>query len=88
MTRPQKIHIAGAGLVGSLLAVMLGNRGYEVTVLERRSDPRLKEAESGRSINLALSSRGIAALTTAGLMDEVKKLLIPMKGRMLHLGRW
>jgi len=85
MSRPKKIHIAGAGLVGSLLAVMLGNRGYEVTVLERRSDPRLKEAESGRSINLALSSRGIAALTTAGLMDEVKKLLIPMKGRMLHL---
>lgn len=85
MPRPQKIHIAGAGLVGSLLAVMLGNRGYEVTVLERRSDPRLKEAESGRSINLALSSRGIAALTTAGLMEKVNELLIPMKGRMLHM---
>ena len=85
MHRPKKIHIVGAGLVGSLLAVMLGKRGYEVTVLERRPDPRLKAAESGRSINLALSSRGIAALTNAGLMDEVNELLTPMKGRMLHL---
>ena len=85
MLRPKKIHISGAGLVGSLLAVMLGNRGYEVSVLERRQDPRRVKNEGGRSINLALSSRGIAALKTAGLMGEVEKLLIPMKGRMLHL---
>ena len=85
MPRPQKIHISGAGLVGSLLAVMLGNRGYEVSVLERRQDPRRVRNEGGRSINLALSSRGIAALKKAGLMGEVEKLLIPMKGRMLHL---
>ncbi len=85
MPRPQKIHIAGAGLVGSLLAVMLGNRGYDVSVIERRPDPRLVDSESGRSINLALAARGIAALKTAGLMKEVKELLIPMKGRMLHL---
>ena len=85
MHRPKKIHIVGAGLVGSLLAAMLGKRGYEVIVLERRPDPRLKAAESGRSINLALSSRGIAALANAGLMDEVNELLTPMKGRMLHL---
>ena len=82
---PKKIHIAGAGLVGSLLAVMLGNRGYEVSVLERRKDPRQVKNAGGRSINLALSSRGIAALEIAGLMAEVEKLLIPMKGRMLHL---
>ena len=85
MPRPKKIHISGAGLVGSLLAVMLGKRGYEVSVLERRQDPRRVKNEGGRSINLALSSRGIAALKTAGLMGEVEKLLIPMKGRMLHL---
>ena len=85
MPRPQKIHIAGAGLVGSLLAVMLGNRGYDVSLIERRSDPRLVETESGRSINLALAARGIAALKAAGLMEKVKELLIPMKGRMLHL---
>ena len=81
----KKITISGAGLVGSLLSVLLGKRGYEVTIVERRPDMRGVEADSGRSINLALSSRGIVALTMAGLMDEVEKLLIPMRGRMLHL---
>lgn len=83
--RPKKITIAGAGLVGSLLSVLLGKRGYEVTILERRDDMRGEEVDSGRSINLALSSRGIHALKMAGLMDEVEQLLIPMRGRMLHL---
>lgn len=85
MTRPSKITISGAGLVGSLLSVLLGKRGYEVTILERRSDMRGVAVDSGRSINLALSSRGIAALKSAELMDDVEKLLIPMRGRMLHL---
>ena len=85
MKRSKHITIAGAGLVGSLLSVLLGKRGYEVTILERRPDLRGVEADSGRSINLALSSRGIHALKLAGLMDEVEKLLIPMRGRMLHL---
>ena len=80
----KKITIAGAGLAGSLLGVMLGQRGYPVTILERRSDTRGVEADSGRSINLALSSRGIHALKIAGLFEKVEKLLIPMKGRMLH----
>ena len=84
MSKLPTIHISGAGLVGSLLAVMLGQRGYQVTLLERRADMRREEVDSGRSINLALSSRGIQALQHAGLMDEVQKLLIPMKGRMLH----
>ncbi len=84
LSRPKKITIAGAGLAGSLLAVLLGKRGYEVTILECRGDMRGKEVDAGRSINLALSSRGIHALKMAGLMDEVEKLLIPMRGRMLH----
>ncbi|MFK7769469.1 MAG: FAD-dependent oxidoreductase [Mariniblastus sp.] len=85
MARPTKITLTGAGLVGSLLSVLLGKRGYEVTILERRPDMRGVSADSGRSINLALSSRGIHALKSAGLMDDVEKLLIPMRGRMLHL---
>ena len=80
----RKITISGAGLVGSLLSVLLGQRGYEVTIYERRPDTRSNTEDSGRSINLALSSRGIHALKMAGLMDDVKKLLIPMRGRMLH----
>lgn len=84
VNRPRKITISGAGLVGSLLSVLLGKRGYEVTILERRADMRGVEVDSGRSINLALSNRGIYALKMAGLMEEVEKLLIPMRGRMLH----
>ena len=85
MSRPQTITIAGAGLVGSLMSVLLGQRGYKVTIFERRSDMRKQETDSGRSINLALSERGIHALKMAGLMEQVEKLLIPMRGRMLHL---
>ena len=85
MTRPETVTIAGAGLVGSLLSVMLGQRGYRVTIFERRADMRREEVESGRSINLALSERGIYALKMAGLMEQVEQLLIPMRGRMLHL---
>lgn len=84
MNKPHHILIAGAGLVGSLLALLLGQRGYRVTVLEKRADMRRSEMSGGRSINLALAARGINALRLAGLMDEVEKLLIPMKGRVLH----
>ena len=80
----KKIVIVGAGLVGSLLGVMLGKRGYEVDLYEQRSDDRKVDSDSGRSINLALSSRGIKALRDAGLYEKVKPLLIPMRGRMLH----
>ena len=85
MKKPKTITIAGAGLAGSLLGVLLGRRGYAVTILESRSDMRMADVDAGRSINLALSSRGIYALKMAGLMDEVQQLLIPMRGRMLHL---
>jgi len=79
------ITIMGAGLTGSLLGVLLGQRGYHVDLYERRPPAADTEADSGRSINLALSQRGIVALEMAGLMDDVRPLLIPMKGRMLHL---
>ena len=84
MKRPESITIAGAGLVGSLLGVMLGNRGYRVQIFERHPDMRGQEVAAGRSINLALAERGIHALKLAGLMEAVEPLLIPMRGRMLH----
>ena len=84
VARDQKIVVVGAGLVGSLLAVMLGKRGYRIDLYEKRGDARKVDADSGRSINLALSSRGITALGQAGLYEKVKPLLIPMRGRMLH----
>jgi kynurenine 3-monooxygenase len=76
--------IAGAGLAGSLLAVMLGRRGWTVDVYERRGDPRARGFIGGRSINLALSTRGITALERAGLAEPVLAEAIPMRGRMMH----
>jgi kynurenine 3-monooxygenase len=76
--------IVGAGLAGALLACHLGKAGRRVDVYERRPDPRGHEQERGRSINLALSVRGIEALRAVGLADEVLKNAIPMRGRMIH----
>lgn len=84
MNANKSIAIAGAGLVGSLLAIYLKKRGYTVTVFERRADMRKRGAEGGRSINLALSNRGIRALEEVGLADELRKVAIPMHGRMMH----
>ncbi len=78
------INILGAGLAGSLLSLLLAQQGYQVSVYEKRSDPRRKEAEEGRSINLALSLRGWEALRKAGVEDLIRELAIPMKGRMIH----
>ena len=78
------MNILGAGLCGSLLAIMLARRGFPVTVRELRSDPRTTEVAAGRSINLAMSSRGIRGLKTAGVFEKVKHLLMPMRGRMIH----
>jgi kynurenine 3-monooxygenase len=80
----ENILIIGAGLCGSLLALRLGQRGYNVRVMERRSDLRKEDISAGRSINLALSNRGIKALKMVGLDNKVKSLCIPMYGRMLH----
>lgn len=80
----KRIGITGAGLVGSLLAIFLRRRGYEVSVFERRSDMRKHTRYSGRSINLALSNRGIRALREAGMGDQLKQNALPMKGRLMH----
>ncbi len=80
----QKIAIIGAGLCGSLLAIKLAQRGYKVELYEKRGDMRLEKMSAGRSINLALSSRGIFALEKAGLHDTISPLCIPMMGRMVH----
>ncbi len=80
----KEITIIGAGLVGSLLAIYLSKRGYTVSVYERRADMRKEAMSAGRSINLALSDRGIKALEEVGIMDEIKKIAIPMHGRYLH----
>ncbi|MFI4920511.1 MAG: FAD-dependent oxidoreductase [Gammaproteobacteria bacterium] len=79
-----QITLIGAGLAGSLLAVFLARRGFDVEVYERMPDMRRHALPAGRSINLALAHRGIRALEAVGLYPEVQKLLIPMRGRMLH----
>ncbi|HEV7135808.1 MAG TPA: NAD(P)/FAD-dependent oxidoreductase [Steroidobacteraceae bacterium] len=78
------VNIVGAGLAGALLAVLLARRGFAVEMYDRRPDPRRAESERGRSINLALAARGMAALERAGMMDRIRPLLIPMRGRMIH----
>ncbi len=78
------VAIVGAGLTGSLLACYLGRRGYTVDLYERRPDPRLTGAERGRSINLALSERGLDALRRIGLDAQVLADALPMHGRMVH----
>jgi kynurenine 3-monooxygenase len=79
-----KLVLIGSGLAGGLLAAYLGRRGYEVDLYERRADPREGNMVGGRSINLALSTRGIHALQQVGIADEVLKHAIPMRGRMIH----
>lgn len=76
--------IIGAGLVGSLLSIYLSKRGYNIKIYERRGDMRKQDMVAGRSINLALSDRGIKALEEVGLMDEIRKICIPMHGRFMH----
>ena len=78
------ITLVGAGLTGPLLAISLAQRGFPVQVFERRPDMRLTRASAGRSINLAVSTRGIHALREAGLWDQMSRIIIPMKGRMMH----
>lgn len=76
--------LVGAGLVGSLLAIYLSKRGYNITVYERRTDMRKNTISAGRSINLALSDRGWRGLEGVGIDDSVRKIGIPMKGRTIH----
>jgi kynurenine 3-monooxygenase len=78
------VPIIGAGLAGTLMAILLARRGHSVQLYERLPDLRRESIPAGRSINLALAARGIHALDLAGVMDRVRSLLIPMTGRMLH----
>lgn len=85
MTRNSKtITLIGAGLNGPLLAIGLVQRGFQVEIYERRPDMRRTALSAGRSINLALSTRGIHALSEVGLWDRMREIIIPMKGRMMH----
>ena len=79
------ITLAGGGLVGSLLALILARKGYQVEVFESRPDMRKVDISAGRSINLALANRGIKPLEALGLMPQINEMLIPMKGRMVHV---
>ena len=78
------IIIVGAGLVGSLFSIYLARRGYSVHIYERRADMRKENIPAGRSINLALSDRGWRGLKGAGIEDEIRKVAIPMHGRVMH----
>jgi kynurenine 3-monooxygenase len=80
----RSVSIVGAGLAGALLALLLARRGLAVSVYEQRTDPRQSQPEGGRSINLALAARGMQALERAGILGQVRPLLTPMRGRMVH----
>ena len=79
-----KFVLIGSGLAGGLLAAYLGRRGYDVDLYERRADPREGNIVGGRSINLAISTRGIHALEQIGIANEALQHAIPMRGRMIH----
>ncbi len=79
-----RLTLIGSGLTGPLLAISLVQRGFGVELYERRPDMRHVPITAGRSINLALSTRGIHALREAGVFEEIQKIVIPMRGRMMH----
>ena len=80
----KKIIIVGAGLCGSLLAVRMAQRGFQISLYEKKGDPRLADVAAGRSINLALSARGLMALDRVNLKEKILSECIPMRGRMIH----
>lgn len=82
--KKDKIIIVGAGLCGTLLAVRMAQRGFNVVVYEKRPDMRKGFEDAGRSINLALSTRGLMALEMAGIKEAILEECIPMRGRMIH----
>jgi len=84
MNKKNKTIIVGAGLCGSLLALRLAQRGYKVEVYESRPDLRTTDISAGRSINLALSDRGLKALRLCGMEDKAREICIPMSGRLMH----
>jgi kynurenine 3-monooxygenase len=84
MDKKNKTVIVGAGLCGSLLALRLAQRGYKVEVYESRPDLRTTDISAGRSINLALSDRGLKALRLCGMEEKAREICIPMFGRLMH----
>src|SRR5580658_7632032 len=80
----EHVTLIGAGLNGPLLAILLRQRGFNVEIYERRPDMRKVRMSAGRSINLAISARGIHALQQAGLWEGMRNIIIPMRGRMMH----
>jgi len=83
--RPKKVAVIGAGLVGSLEACYLAQRGYDVHLYEYRGDIRLMEHVPGRSINLAMSVRGRTAMRAASVEEKIiRDHGIPMHSRMIH----
>lgn len=84
MKSKHEVLIIGAGLCGSLLALRLAQRGFHVEVYESRPDLRTTDISAGRSINLALSDRGLKALRLAGVEEKAKAICIPMRGRLMH----
>ncbi|PHR69025.1 MAG: kynurenine 3-monooxygenase [Lutibacter sp.] len=84
MSKKDNIIIVGAGLCGSLLALRLAQRGYNIEIFESRPDLRTTDISAGRSINLALSDRGFKALRLAGVEEKAREICIPMYGRLIH----
>ncbi|WP_439131735.1 FAD-dependent oxidoreductase [Polaribacter sp.] len=84
MINNNNVLIIGAGLCGSLLALRLAQRGYKVDVYESRPDLRKVDISAGRSINLALSDRGLKALRLCGMEEKAREICIPMFGRLMH----
>jgi len=79
------ISIIGAGPVGSLTGILLAKKGYKISIFEKRPDPEHSLTYNGRSINLALSDRGLRALELAGMKERAQEVGVPMYGRMVHL---
>ena len=84
MYNKEHISLIGAGLAGPVMATYLSKLGFTVSIYESRTDMRVNSQSAGRSINLALSARGIKALMDIGVYDKIKPTLIPMSGRMIH----
>lgn len=80
----RKITVIGCGLAGALVSLYMARRGYAVDVYESRPDLRVTQADKGRSINLALSCRGMTGLSGVGIMDRVKAIMVPMRARAIH----
>lgn len=80
----EKIVVSGAGLVGAFWALALKKKGHEVELYEKRSDMRMDSKDGGRSINLIATSRALNAFTAVGILEDIKKIVVPVTGRMMH----